>query len=356
MTGGSPWATILSRALCSRSCGRPSAGTQVRPCCPKLGRLGACWVGRPGLGRGQHGAALGLQSWTSQAQVPHPNLGEPGGGAEAGGEGVTEKRGVSPQSLCGAFLPCRTCSMGPLRAREAPGREGERWRPLDGGWRVEAGHLAVGCPPPLSWLLWTQVPWAQGSPSLPAALSGRPCGDRSLGAGPVVTLTGQLSPRLRGAAPSFHPAGPERARAGSEQHPSCRPCCYVAGRLASPGGPSPAQALSYVWAAAQGARQLPVKFLWAGKWKQMQECCDVLQNRCSRVQPQLLVPQVPKCPSFSLPLGQVLLGEGCPWRLIQGGLGATHCPLPCWLLGEGPGLRHLPVSLDPPSSPEGGLH
>ena len=49
----------------------------------------------------------------------------------------------------------------------------------------------------------------------------------------------------------------------------------------------------------------------------MQECC-VLQDKCNGVQPRLLVPGTPV---FSLPLGQVLLREGHPWELVQGGLG-----------------------------------
>lgn len=30
---------------------------------------------------------------------------------------------------------------------------------------------------------------------------------------------------------------------------------------------------------------------------------------------------IARSPVFSLPLGQVLLKEGCPWGLVQGGLG-----------------------------------
>lgn len=32
-----------------------------------------------------------------------------------------------------------------------------------------------------------------------------------------------------------------------------------------------------------GGSNWPVKFLWVGKWKQMQECCDVLQTNTTRV-------------------------------------------------------------------------
>ena len=44
----------------------------------------------------------------------------------------------------------------------------------------------------------------------------------------------------------------------------------------------------------------------------------MLQDKCNGVQPRLLVPGTPV---FSLPLGQVLLREGHPWGLVQGGLG-----------------------------------
>ena len=53
-----------------------------------------------------------------------------------------------------------------------------------------------------------------------------------------------LSPSLWQVAPSFHPGELERDRSGSEQPPSFTPRCYVAGRPASPGGPSPADTLT----------------------------------------------------------------------------------------------------------------
>lgn len=50
---------------------------------PQVGRLGACWlvVGVPCMGRGQCRAALGLQSWVSQAQAPPSILESLGVGA-----------------------------------------------------------------------------------------------------------------------------------------------------------------------------------------------------------------------------------------------------------------------------------
>lgn len=99
-------------------------------------------------------------------------------------------------------------------------------------------------PTPKSRLLWTQV--SQAWLPLPAghfvwqAAWGLFSGGWACGHLPWPGLF----PWLWQGAPSFHPGDPERARVGSEQPPSCTPHCYVAGRPASPGGPSRADKLT----------------------------------------------------------------------------------------------------------------
>lgn len=244
--------------------------------------------------------------------------------------------------------PCRH-----VRLQGEKGNAGAHWME-GGGWRPGIWLWAVPCPSPGCSGHRSRGHRAH-PPCLPLCLGGH--------VGAILWGLGQWSPSRASSLPGYGGlpllstlqalSGPGRALSSI---PPAGPAAMWQGGSPALGGP-PRHRRSHMSGPPLRERgSCPVKFLWAGKWKQMQECCDILQDRYSRVQPQLLVPQVPKCPSFSLPLGQVLLGEGRPWRLIQGGLGGTHCPLPCWLLGEGPGLRHLPVSLDPPSSPEGGLH
>lgn len=99
-------------------------------------------------------------------------------------------------------------------------------------------------PTPKSRLLWTQV--LQAWLPLPAghfvwqAAWGLFSGGWACGHLPWPGLF----PWLWQGAPSFHPGDPERARVGSEQPLSCTPHCYVAGRPASPGGPSRADKLT----------------------------------------------------------------------------------------------------------------
>lgn len=129
------------------------------------------------------------------------------------------------------------------------------------------------------------------------------------------------------------------------QPPSCMPCCCVAGSLPAlgrgRGAPRPPAHTHMSRPPLRERCSCPIKFLWVGKWKQMQECCDVLQTQRWGCSPQWLsagqegafrepmatgslvleAPGALACPSHILPLGQ-----GPPWRrafvgLVQAGLG-----------------------------------
>lgn len=175
-----------------------------------------------------------------------------------------------------------------------------------------------------------------GCPSLLATLSGRLCGGCSLGAGPVVTFPGQGSLPGCGMEPLLSiletQSGPGWAL--SSLLPARLTAMWQGGPPAL-GGP-PGQTSSHVRAATQGARLLPCRVSELESGNRCRNVVMRFRTNATGCSPAA-GPRVPCIFPFS--------GAGSPWRRASLGAG------PGWA-----GLGRPPVSLDPPSPPNSGLH